>query len=97
MTQQIRRKEDDDMSGYVQLGDVHAYYEEDGDGEPLVLLYPGLADSRAFEEIRPSHTLALYRGLPDAQLAVLPGTGHGGIDTRIVIDFLTAPQEGTGR
>jgi pimeloyl-ACP methyl ester carboxylesterase len=222
------------MSGYVQLGDVHAYYEEDGEGEPLVLLHPGLADSRAFEEylpalaerfrvfrpdrrghgrtadvdgpitydvmaeetiaflervvggpahllghsdgapvallvalkrpdlvrrlvfsagvfhhdgwtpgaiepehfhvvkakldrmhreeptltdddlagypgpalvmvgdrddeIRPSHTLALFKGLPDAQLAVLPGTGHGAIDTRIVIDFLTAPQEGTGR
>jgi pimeloyl-ACP methyl ester carboxylesterase len=242
------------MSGYVQLGDVHAYYEEDGEGEPLVLLHPGLADSRAFEEylpalaerfrvfrpdrrghgrtpdidgpitydgmaeetiaflervvggpahvlghsdgapvallvalqrldlvrrlvfsagvfhhdgwtpgaielddemvaffvdywsavapqgrehfhvvkakldrmhreeptlteddlagypgpalvmvgdrdeeIRPAHTLALFKGLPDAQLAVLPGTGHGGIDTRIVIDFLTAPREATGR
>jgi hypothetical protein len=35
--------------------------------------------------------------LPEAQLAVLPGTGHGGIDTRIVIDFLTAPREATGR
>jgi hypothetical protein len=31
--------------------------------------------------------------LSDAQLAVLPGTGHGGIDTRIVVDFLTAPWE----
>jgi hypothetical protein len=31
--------------------------------------------------------------LPDAQLAVLAGTGHIGIDTRIVIDFLTAPRE----
>ena len=234
------------MSGYAQLGAVHAYYEEDGDGEPLVLLHPGLADSRAFEEhlpalaerfrvfrpdrrghgrtadidgpitydvmadetiafleqvvggpahllghsdgapvallaalkrpdlvrrlvfsagvfhhegwtpgsidldeeteaffhdywgavapqgrdhfhvvkakldrmhreeptltaedlagypgpalvmvgdrdheIHPSHTLALFKGLPDAQLAVMPGTGHGGLDTRIVIDFLT--------
>jgi hypothetical protein len=49
------------------------------------------------EEIRPSHTLALFKGLPDAQLAVLPATGHGGIDTHIVIDFLTAPREATGR
>jgi pimeloyl-ACP methyl ester carboxylesterase len=242
------------MPAYVQLGDVHTYYEEDGDGEPLVLLHPGLADSRAFEEhlpalaerfrvfrpdrrghgrtadvdgpitydlmaeetiaflervvggpahllghsdgapvallaalarpdlvrrlvfsagvfhhdgwtpgaielddemvaffldywgavapqgrehfhvvkakldrmhreeptltesdlagypgpvlvvvgdrdeeIRPAHTLALYRGLPDAQLAVLPGTGHGEIDTRVVIDFLTGPLEEAGR
>ncbi len=44
------------------------------------------------EEIHPSHTLALFKGLPDAQLAVMPGTGHGGLDTRIVIDFLTAPR-----
>jgi pimeloyl-ACP methyl ester carboxylesterase len=242
------------MSGYAQLGDVRAYYEEDGDGEPLVLLHPGLADSRAFEqylpalaqrfrvfrpdrrghgrtadvdgpitydvmaeetiafleqvvggsahllghsdgapvallvalrrpdlvrrlvfsagvfhhdgwtpgsielddetvgffadywgavapqgpehfhvvkdkldrmhreeptlteddladypgpalvmvgdrdgEIRPAHTLALFNGLPDAQLAVLPGTGHGGIDTRVVIDFLTASRDEAGR
>jgi hypothetical protein len=28
------------MSNYIQLGDVHTYYEEDGAGEPLVLLHP---------------------------------------------------------
>ena len=49
------------------------------------------------EEIRPSHTLALFKGLPDAQLAVLPGTGHGGIDIRVVIDFLTTPRAAAGR
>jgi pimeloyl-ACP methyl ester carboxylesterase len=37
------------MSGYVQLGEVRTYYEEDGSGAPLVLLHPGGADSRAFE------------------------------------------------
>ncbi len=119
------------MSNYVQLGDVHTSYEEDG--EALVLLHPGLADSRAFEEYVPEfahhfhifqpdrraltvtdlagypgpalimvgdrdeeipmeHTLALREGLPDAQLAVLPGAGHGSLDARIVIDFL-ADQE----
>jgi pimeloyl-ACP methyl ester carboxylesterase len=41
------------MSNRVQLGDVNTYYEEDGAGEPLVLLHPGLADSRAFEEYVP--------------------------------------------
>jgi pimeloyl-ACP methyl ester carboxylesterase len=37
------------MASYVQLGEVPTSYEEDGSGEPLVLLHPGLADSRAFE------------------------------------------------
>jgi pimeloyl-ACP methyl ester carboxylesterase len=245
-----RRREEQQLSNYVQLGEVHTYYEEDGEGDPLMLLHPGLADSRAFEDYVPElaqhfhvfrpdrrghgrtpdvdgpityelmgrdtiafleqviggpayllghsdgapvallaalerpdlvrglvfsggvfhhegwapgatdlddetvaffidywgavapdgpedfsvvkakldrmhreeptltvadlagypgpalvmvgdgdeeipmeHTLALREGLPDAQLAVLPGTGHGGIDTRIVIDFLTERQE----
>jgi hypothetical protein len=34
-------------------------------------------------------------GLPDAQLAVLPGAGHGSLDARIVIDFLAGREEGT--
>jgi pimeloyl-ACP methyl ester carboxylesterase len=42
------------------------------------------------------HTLALYRALPDAQLAVIPGTSHLLLHekpqecTRVVADFLTA-------
>jgi pimeloyl-ACP methyl ester carboxylesterase len=32
----------------VQLGEVDTYYEDDGEGDPLVLLHPGLADSRAW-------------------------------------------------
>jgi pimeloyl-ACP methyl ester carboxylesterase len=41
------------------------------------------------------HTLALYRGLPDAQLAVIPGTSHlllhekPKLCTQVVSDFLT--------
>jgi pimeloyl-ACP methyl ester carboxylesterase len=41
------------MGSYVQLGEVHTYYEENGHGPPLVLLHPGGADSRAFEAIVP--------------------------------------------
>lgn len=35
------------MPDFVQLGDVQTWYEERGDGEPLVLLHPGGADARA--------------------------------------------------
>jgi pimeloyl-ACP methyl ester carboxylesterase len=49
------------------------------------------------DEVYPAHVLALYKALPNAQLAVLPGTGHGGLDTRIVIDFLSAPPKEPGR
>jgi pimeloyl-ACP methyl ester carboxylesterase len=34
---------------YIQLGDVRTWYTDRGRGEPLVLLHPGAADSRAFE------------------------------------------------
>jgi hypothetical protein len=51
----------------------------------------GEAESSSATETRrsPSNTLALDRGLPNAQLAALSGTRHGGIDTRKVIKFLT--------
>jgi pimeloyl-ACP methyl ester carboxylesterase len=29
------------------------------------------------DEVRLEHALQLYRGLPDAELAVVPGTSHG--------------------
>ena len=36
------------MTGEVHVGDVRTWYEELGDGEPLVLLHPGGADARAW-------------------------------------------------
>ena len=37
------------MSGYTQIGEVDTWWDEHGAGEPLVLLHPGGADSRAFD------------------------------------------------
>lgn len=36
------------MAGYVQIGDVRTWYDERGEGEPLVLLHGGMVDSRSF-------------------------------------------------
>jgi pimeloyl-ACP methyl ester carboxylesterase len=36
------------MPHYIQLGDVHTWYDEHGQGEPLVLMHPGGADARAW-------------------------------------------------
>ena len=36
------------MAKYVDLGGVRTWYDEKGTGDPLVLLHPGGADSRAF-------------------------------------------------
>ena len=33
----------------VQIGEVNTWYDVHGEGEPLVLLHPGGADSRAWE------------------------------------------------
>ena len=39
------------MANYVELNGIHTWYDEQGTGEPLVLLHPGGVgvDSRAFE------------------------------------------------
>ena len=37
------------MAEYVQLGAVRTWYDEHGDGDPLVLLHGGLVDARWFE------------------------------------------------
>jgi hypothetical protein len=44
------------------------------------------------EEFPMEHTLTLHGGLPDTQLAVLPGAGRG-LEFRIVIDLPTEREE----
>lgn len=47
------------------------------------------------DEIEPEHLHTLHRSLPDAQLAIVPGTGHGVVVdkpelcNRMIVEFLT--------
>jgi pimeloyl-ACP methyl ester carboxylesterase len=47
------------------------------------------------DEIRLEHGITLYRALPDAELAVIPGTSHGllvekpDLCNTMIVDFLT--------
>lgn len=36
------------MAGYVELGEVRTWYDDQGEGEPIALLHPGGADARAW-------------------------------------------------
>jgi pimeloyl-ACP methyl ester carboxylesterase len=42
------------MATYVQLGAVKTWYDEHGEGEPLVLMHGGLVDARFFEPNLPA-------------------------------------------
>src|SRR3989442_2176215 len=44
-----RRKEVGEMATYVELPQVKTWYDERGEGEPLVLLHGGVVDARFFE------------------------------------------------
>jgi pimeloyl-ACP methyl ester carboxylesterase len=47
------------------------------------------------DAIRPEHTLAMFRAIPDAELAIIPGTSHAliiekpALCNQVMIDFLT--------
>jgi pimeloyl-ACP methyl ester carboxylesterase len=90
---------------YAPLNGVQLYYETHGSGRPLVLLHGGLVTidlnwSPLLEPLaarRPSPDVVELLGLlPDAQLAVLPGTTHIGVARRsdellaLVTPFLDA-------
>src|SRR4051794_20031271 len=38
------------MAGYVEAGGVRTWYDERGEGEPLVLMHGGLVDARFFDK-----------------------------------------------
>jgi pimeloyl-ACP methyl ester carboxylesterase len=64
---------------------------------------PSLVVGDDDHEIHMAHTLELREGLPQSQLAVVPGTGHGlfaekpGLCNQLVIEFLTEDLHGDTR
>ena len=54
----------------IRLGDVDTWYDEHGEGEPLVLLHPGGADSRTWEVNLPPLAARFHVFTPDRR-------GHG--------------------
>jgi pimeloyl-ACP methyl ester carboxylesterase len=77
---------------------ARAVQEEPGlvPAELSALTCPTLVMAADDDIVTLEHTLALCRGLPDAQLAIIPGTSHlllqekPQLCTRLVTDFLTA-------
>jgi pimeloyl-ACP methyl ester carboxylesterase len=67
-----------------------------GPTELSMVTFPTLVMAADDDLVTLEHTLALYRGLPDAQLAIVIGTSHlllhekPELCTRLVIDFLSA-------
>jgi pimeloyl-ACP methyl ester carboxylesterase len=41
--------------------------------------------------IAPEHSVALFRAIPNAQLCVLPDTGHGALPEETILTFLKGP------
>jgi pimeloyl-ACP methyl ester carboxylesterase len=58
------------MATYVQLGAVNTWYDEHGQGDPLVLLHGGLSDARFFEPNLPALAEHFHLYTPERR-------GHG--------------------
>lgn len=44
--------------------------------------------------ITPEHSVALFRAIPEAQLCILPDTGHGALPNDVILTFLKEPETG---
>ena len=88
------------MTGYIDAGGVHTYYGVRGAGDPVVMLHGGFATIETWEA-QAAALAERYRvpaRVPDAQLAVVPGTDHGllvekpELVSRLFLDFLAVEQ-----
>lgn len=65
-----RQEHQSEAGTYVSLNGIHMWYNEHGNGEPLVMLHPGGTDSRAFEPNLKVLTSHFHVYLPERR-------GHG--------------------
>lgn len=74
------------MAAYVELNGVNTWYDERGEGDPLVLLHGGLSDSRDFEGNIASLANQFRVLMPERR-----GHGHtGDVDGPITIDLMAS-------
>jgi pimeloyl-ACP methyl ester carboxylesterase len=78
----------------AKLADEHAHQPSLTERELHTLATRTLVMVGDDDEVRLEHALAMYRALPDAELAVVPGTSHGLLPekpelcNRLIVDFL---------
>jgi pimeloyl-ACP methyl ester carboxylesterase len=63
----------------VELEERHATEPALGPAELAEIAVPTLVMAADRDEMPLEHTVALFRALPDAQLAIVPGTDHGSL------------------
>ena len=86
------------VGGYANLRGIRIYYEEDGDGPPLLLLHGGAGDSRQFERQRPDFASCHRLILPDSRAQGRSSDGPGPLtyhemaeDAVALLDLLEIP------
>ena len=94
-----------EAGSYVPVNDFEMYYGVNGIGNPLVVIHGAYVSIDAMGGVVPEldEMHGDLAGLPNSQLAVLPGTTHVGMVERsdwllsIIGTFLDAPMPEAGR
>jgi pimeloyl-ACP methyl ester carboxylesterase len=55
---------------------------------------PTLVISGDHDVVTLEHTVALFQAIPDAQLCIVPNEGHGVLPLDVVVNFMTAADDG---
>src|SRR3954468_15416135 len=78
------------MAQYVQTGAVNTWYDERGNGDPLVLLHGGLLDSRFFAPNVGPLAERFHVYLPERRGQGHPPTAEGPIPNQVMAEDTVA-------